>query len=180
MAGYHLYICQLWLLLLSTKQPSCHIVHQHKGFMWLTNCTVCYTLVNDATALNDREQRSVSQQNTAEYEHASSGFFKTVFICACIYASIVANVYRWFSSWTKPCLWSTGWIKTFINISRVRGGSPPKSLVFGVKKSTIGEMPKLAHHYSRSLEKPTFNFLAHISLTLFINNIVVRHSIFYY
>lgn len=62
--------------------------------MWLTNCAVCYTLVNDATALNEREQRSVSQHNIAENEHASSGFFKTVFICARIYASIVANVYR--------------------------------------------------------------------------------------
>lgn len=48
--------------------------------MNLTNCMVCYALVNDARALNDREQRSVIQQNSAENESVLSGISKLYLI----------------------------------------------------------------------------------------------------
>lgn len=51
--------------------------------MRLTNCMVCYALVNDARALNDREQRSVIQQNSAENESVPSGISK-LYVIVCL------------------------------------------------------------------------------------------------
>lgn len=118
---------------------SCHKVQPHKGFMRLTSCMVCYALVNDARALNDREQRSVIQQNSAENESVPSGFFKLYLI-----VDLRFNSRKWLPMFLK--LYRTIYLIYMLdkNIHQHFWGEGESSenSVFVVQISTIRETPQ--------------------------------------
>lgn len=100
---------------------------------------VCYALVNDARALNDREQRSVIQQNSAENESVLSGISK-------LYLSVGL---RFNSRKRLPMFFKL--YKTIYLIYRLdknihqhfwREGESSENSVFGVQMITIRETPQ--------------------------------------
>lgn len=100
---------------------------------------VCYALVNDARALNDRQQRSVIQQNSAENESVPSGFFKLYLIVDLRFNSrkrlpMFFKLYR--------TIYLIYRLDKNIHQHFCGEGESSENSVFGVQMSTIRETPQ--------------------------------------